>query len=483
MSPERDLRRGNTKASGRILRVATAQTPKAPRPSDGGQSEALQAGDNLMQVAVPRYRTGDQTWVRERNLAIALSYLWEAGRPISRAEIVSASGLNKSTVGSLLAQLQNWRFVKEGGRSEPRPGRPGTLLDVNPDGGRLIGVEIGVGFISVVVTDMKARVVWQRKADVPVAPGPSRRHQTHVLTMTERLVQTAIAHAVGGHRVLGIGLGVPGLVDRATGTLLFAPNLHWRDVPLRDRWVERFGVPVIVENEANAAALGEQMLGTAKGMDDFICLSAGVGLGGGLVVRGKLYGGAGGFAGEVGHMTIVPDGPLCNCGNRGCWETLAGPTAILRQVRKAIADGRSPRRTLVGDGALETLQMDQVLEAAASDDPVVLEILGEVGRYLGIGLANLINIYNPSLVVMGGVLSLVAPYVLPQARHEVEARAVAAPRRGVQILVSRFKFDACVMGGVSLILRKILSDPAAWRPRHRPTVRPESELVLRHGAL
>jgi glucokinase-like ROK family protein len=435
------------------------------------------------QPMTPRYRTGDQNWVRERNLAIALSYLWEAGRPISRTEMVNTSGLNKSTVGSLLAQLQAWSFVKEGGRSEPRPGRPGMLLDINPDGGRLIGVEIGVGFVSAVVTDMKAEVVWQQKVDVALAAAPSRQHQTRVLESAERLVQAAIAKAVGRHRLLGIGVGVPGLVDHETGTLLFAPNLHWRDVPLRDRWIERFGVPVIVENEANAAALGEQMLGTAKGGDDFIYLSAGVGLGGGLVVHGKLYGGSGGFAGEVGHMTIVPDGPRCNCGNRGCWETLASPTAIIRQVREAIAGGRSPRRALVGDGAPEALQMDQVLQAAASGDPVVLEILSEVGRYLGIGIANLINVFNPSLVVMGGVLSLVAPYVLPRAHQEVEARAVAAPRRGVQILVSRFKFDACVMGGVSLILRKILSDPAAWRPRQRASGRPESALVLRRGAL
>ncbi|MBP1774207.1 MAG: hypothetical protein H6Q86_213 [candidate division NC10 bacterium] len=471
---------------GESVRSSYLMGPRVPEvvltPS-GGHRAGLHADGGRPQPVTPRYRTGDQNWVRERNLAIALSYVWEAGRPISRAEMVNTSGLNKSTVGSLLAQLQAWGFVKEGGRSEPRPGRPGTLLDVNPDGGRLIGVEIGVGFVSVAVTDMKAEVRWRQKVDVTIAPAPSRQHQARVLETAERLVQTAIAKTVGRHRMLGIGLGVPGLVDHKTGTLLFAPNLHWRDVPLRDRWIERFGVPVIVENEANAAALGEQMLGTAKGVDDFIYLSAGVGLGGGLVVRGELYGGTGGFAGEVGHMTIEPDGPPCNCGNRGCWETLAGPTTIIRKVREAIAAGRAPRQTLVGDGALEALRMDQVLQAAASGDPVVLEILGEVGCYLGIGIANLINVFNPSLVVMGGVLSLVAPYVLPRARQEVEARAVAAPRREVRILVSRFKFDACVMGGVSLILRKILSDPVAWRPQQRPSGRPERALVLRRGVL
>lgn len=435
-----------------------------------------------------RYRTGDQIWVRERNLAIALNYIWEAGRPISRAELVETSGLNKTTIGSLLMQLQSWGFVKEMGRSDPRPGRPGTLLGLNPDAGCLIGVEIGVDFISMVVTDMKAEVVWQHKLNTSLkAVSPSRR-QKRVLESAERLVQEAITKGVGRHRLFGIGVGVPGLVDQTTGTLLFAPNLQWWNVPLQEKWSNRFGVPVIVENEANAAALGEQMLGTAKGVDDFIYLSAGVGLGGGIVLRGKLYGGTGGFAGEVGHMTIVPDGPQCNCGNRGCWETLVGPTAIIRQVREAVVNGHSPRLSIIcnganGNGVLETLRMDQVLEAAAQGDPVVLDILNKVGRYLGIGIGNLINIFNPSLVVMGGVLSLVGQYVLPQAQQEVNARAMAPPRRGVKIIVSRFRFDACVMGGVSLILRRILGDPAAWRPRQPPVSRPENVLVLQRSAL
>ena len=134
---------------------------------------------------------------------------------------------------------------------------------------------------------------------------------------------------------------MPGLIDHATGTLLFAPNLGWSNVPLREMW-QRFGVPVIVENEANAAALGEYMLGVAKHVDNFIYLSAGVGLGGGLMIDGKLYGGVGGYAGEIGHMTLAPDGPQCTCGNRGCWETFVGPTAILDRVRQAAQEGHTP---------------------------------------------------------------------------------------------------------------------------------------------
>ena len=142
-------------------------------------------------------------------------------------------------------------------------------------------------------------------------------------------------------RLLGIGVGVPGLVDHATGTLVFAPNLGWSNVPLREMW-QRYGVPVMIENEANAAALGEHLMGIAQHIENFIYLSAGVGLGGGLMIGGKLYGGVDGYAGEIGHMTLAPDGPQCACGNRGCWETFVGPTAILDRVRQAALDGHTP---------------------------------------------------------------------------------------------------------------------------------------------
>jgi glucokinase-like ROK family protein len=411
-----------------------------------------------------RYRTADQNWVRERNLAIVLSYLWEAGGSISRTRLTEISGLNKSTIGSLLSQLQAWGFVKEAGHVSSRPGRPGIMLDLNPDAGRVIGAEIGVDFISVVLADMKANVVWQHQ--IETANGAGKPSQSQVLEQTEGLVQAALQQASdSGHRLFGIGLGVPGLVDHATGTLLFAPNLGWSNVPLRDMW-RRFNVPVIVENEANAAALGERMLGAAKQVDNFIYLSAGVGLGGGLVIDGKLYGGVGGYAGEVGHMTLAPDGPQCNCGNRGCWETLIGPTAIIERVQQAANEDRTPILMSLPeiDGDVKAIRMKHVLEAAERGEPVVLHVLDDVGRYLGIGIASLLNAFNPSLVVLGGVLSLAGPYILPRAQREVEARALTAARTGVNVILSAFKFDACVMGGVSLILREILSNPTAWQP-------------------
>jgi glucokinase-like ROK family protein len=412
-----------------------------------------------------RYRTGGQAWVRERNLAIMLNYLWEAGGPVSRTHLVEISGLNKSTVGSLLAQLQSWGLVKESGMSGPRPGRPGVLIDLNPDAGRVIGAEIGVDYISVVVTDLKANVVWCRKVDT----NSGSAQQEQILSQTESLIQESLAQAVTGNsRLFGIGVGVPGLVDHATGTLLFAPNLKWRNLPLREMWRKRFGTLVVVENDARAAAVGEWMLGAARQVENFIYLSAGVGLGGGVMINGRLYGGIGGFAGEVGHMTLEPDGPRCNCGNRGCWEVLVGPTAIVGRVRQAAQAGQAPVVLGLCRGDVNAIKMEHVLQAAAQNEPAVIAAFQEAGRYLGIGIANLVNAFNPSLVVLGGVLSLAAPYILPRAQQEIDRRALDAARAGVRVTVSAFKFDACVMGGTALILREILNNPAAWQPKGAP---------------
>ncbi len=413
---------------------------------------------------MPRYRTADQGWVRERNLAVVLNYRWEAGRPISRAQLAAMSGLNKSTVSSLVEGLLDWEFVHEVGLSEPRTGRPGLLLDINPDAGRILGAEIGVETVSVVMADFRARVVWRREEPRPAAESPEA-----TLARLVEILDCAMAEARDeDQRLFGIGLGAPGLIERATGSLLFAPNLRWRDVPLREPLARRYGVAVYVDNEANAAALGEQFLGVARQATNVVYVSGGVGLGGGIIIDGKLFGGSNGYAGEIGHMALSGDGAPCACGSHGCWETLVGPKAIVRRVRDLVAaGGPSPALMAAAGGCVEDICMDDVLEAARQRDPLVLRALDEVGQSLGQGIANLVNAFNPDLVVLGGVLSLAGSYVLESARRTVAQRALAASADGLEIKLSAFRLDACLMGGVTLVLRDILANPAAWKPKNR----------------
>jgi predicted NBD/HSP70 family sugar kinase len=190
-------------------------------------------------------------------------------------------------------------------------------------------------------------------------------------------------------------------------------------------------------------------------------VSAGVGLGGGMVMDGRGLSGAAGFAGEFGHMTIDPNGPLCNCGNRGCWETLASQAAVFRRVRAALQSGRTSCLTHLTHGNLDKLTIPLIIEAAREADPVALEALQETGIYLGIGLANLINALNPEMVVFGGILSRASAYLLPIIERAVEERTLFWSRRAVQLVVAAHGSDACVMGGIATVYQHILSQPKA----------------------
>jgi glucokinase-like ROK family protein len=398
--------------------------------------------------------TADQGFIRKLNTAVVLDIMRRSA-PLSRAELAARTGLNRSTVSLIVNNLIEEGFVQETELQSPKIGRPGMLLVLNPKGGFAVGVEIGVDFISVILTDFIANVQWRRR----VSSDPAG-DQICILDRASELTQEAIDVGLEqGLRSLGIGVGVPGLVDLRQGKLVFAPNLHWNNVPLRLMWSQRFNLPIFVENEANAAALGEYYFGAARGTVNFIYLSAGIGLGGGVLIDGKLFRGSNGYAGEVGHMTVDPDGDLCGCGKRGCWETKVGPRAVLSRVRKTLANGvPSFLNDLVG-GDLDRITIDLVVQAARLGDSVALEALQKVGEYLGVGVVNLINIFNPELIVLGGALSLASEFLLPTIEDTVGKKALKPPCENVQFAASAHGEDACVMGAVALVLDDILREP------------------------
>ena len=399
--------------------------------------------------------TADQVLVRKLNTSLVLDCLRTRG-PLSRAGLSAATGLNRSTVSSVIHDLIEEKYVREIGLAPSDRGRPGMLLELSPDGGFAVGVEIGVDFICVTVTDFVAQVFWRKRViSDPEDP------ESEIVERAQALVQEALDEGRSqGLRPLGIGLGVPGLVDTQKGRLVFAPNLQWRDVPLRKIWADRFRLPTFVENEANAAALGEYYFGVARDVESLLYLSAGVGLGGGIIVDGKLFRGSGGYAGEFGHMTVDPGGELCGCGKRGFWETLVGPQAIVKRVERLLAGSADESHILsLVDGDLSLVDVDIVVQAADHGDRVARAALQDVGIQLGIGIANLVNAFNPEMVVLGGALSLASDYLLPDIEATAQEHALAQPREGVQVVCAAHGADACVLGAVALVLDNILREP------------------------
>ncbi len=402
-----------------------------------------------------RIRTGDHSLVREINLSVILNQLRDHA-PISRATLAEITGLNKTTVSSLIQELIDSRYVRETGIDSSGLGRPSVLLELNPDAGFIVGGEIGVDFISAASCNFGGEVIWQYREQIASPIG-----QQATLKRTLALLSQA---AEAGRRVyndhlLGVAVGVPGLVDQSTGTLLFAPNLGWSDVPLREILHGTFNAPIFVDNEANMAALAEHYFGAARAYEDVLFISAGVGLGGAIIRNGHLLRGITGFAGEFGHMTFDPDGEPCNCGNRGCWETVVSQAAVLRLIRQ---EANSAVPTLLRDltgGHLEQASIPQVVEAAHAGDDVARRALGMVGHNLGIGIASLVNALNPELVVLGGILSIASDFLLPAIDIEFKNRALRWNVEATRVVVARYGSEACTMGGIATVVQAILARP------------------------
>lgn len=410
-----------------------------------------------MATGQPQPRTGDQALVREINLSLILHQL-RAHAPVSRASLAEITGLNKTTVSSLVQELIAKQFVHEVGYDSRGVGRPAVLLELNPEAGCMIAGEIGVDFVNVIRTDFAAEVEWRRQLQTDPAMS-----QHEILDLTLALLHEAVDAGAGGCRsVLGLAVGVPGLVDQATGDLLFAPNLEWRDVPLQRLLEDEFpGVPIFVDNEANLAALGEHYFGVAQGYDDVLYISVGVGLGGGMVRGGQLFRGKAGYAGEFGHMTVDPHGRLCKCGSRGCWETLVSQSALFRTIRLAAEAGEHTLLTGMTGNDLSQQTVPLVVEAARQGDAVALRTLEKIGHDLGLGIASLVNALDPELVVFGGILSLAADFLLPAVEEELRARAISYEKSRTEVVVSGHGSDACVMGGIAAVLQTILARPQA----------------------
>jgi glucokinase-like ROK family protein len=405
-----------------------------------------------------RFRTGDQALVRQINLAVIMYHLRE-NAPISRAALAEITGLNKTTVSSLVHELIERQFVREVGYESPgsgrRAGRLAMLLTLNPEAGYIVSMEIGVDFLMAICTNFAPDTMWQHKEEID----PDMGQQVIIDRLLALLYQGLNIGNEYCQTLLGVAVGVPGLVDQNSGTLLFAPNLRWENVPLRAQLEGLINAPLIVDNEANIAALGEHYFGAARGYNEVLYLSAGVGLGGGLVHNGQVFSGVTGFGSEFGHMTMDPEGEICNCGNRGCWETQVSQRALFRYLRRSAGQGNKTMLTEMTGGNLGALTVPMVVEAAQQKDHMALEALQVLGCHLGIGIASLVNALNPELVVFGGILSLASDNLLPVIEDELQRRALRWNREAIKVVVAKHGQEACVMGGVARVFQAVLAEP------------------------
>ncbi len=408
------------------------------------------------------YTLTDQALVRELNLSLVLRNIHNEA-PVSRAQIAQSTGLNKSTISNLVDCLLKRQLIHETGIDSVGKGRPARLIEINPGAGGIIGAEFGVDYVAVALTDFTGKVVWRDDAPTKFEDG-----QRSVLAQTIKLIQKAVDHSEDeALSLLGLGIATPGTVNLDDGFLVFAPNLQWRNVPLKDFFTEKTGLKVFVENDANAAAIAENLFGNARQCRNFIFFFAGVGIGCGLFLNGDLYRGSIGYAGEIGHSPIMIEtlNTPCQCGNRGCWERNASQSSILQRVQARLEARRESIIPRLMETQNKPLSLMLVKQAADAGDEETIEAIKETGVAMGMGCAILYNIFNPEKIILGGPLSIVGDYLLPSIEKTAIKHTLPEMKGLIDIELSHFGKDSSLLGAVSLVVDNIISNPTVVERR------------------
>ena len=383
--------------------------------------------------------------LRRHNLAAVLERLHLSG-PQSRSELTARTGLNRSTVADLIGELTALGLAEEGpAPATSGPGRPSPLVRARPQGAAVLAVEVSVDSIAVATAGLGGVVYDQAR----VARPRRRFSPQETVRVVAKLAEPLLVSLPADHVLAGVGAGVVGVTRRSDGFLHVAPNLGWRNVPLGAMLATEFGLaaPVLVANEADLGALAEHRRGVGVGVGHLIYVSGGAGIGVGIIHDGKPMLGSAGYAGEAGHTLINPNGQRCGCGALGCWEAEAGEAALARRA--------GIPATVAGLGVLGT-----VLTRARAGDRPTLAALADIGRWLGLGIGNLVNVLNPELVVLGGFYHALFPYLEAAVAEGVRARTMDAPGGVARMASSRLGADALLIGAAELALSDVVADPA-----------------------
>ncbi|TDO44001.1 putative NBD/HSP70 family sugar kinase [Kribbella sp. VKM Ac-2527] len=379
-------------------------------------------------------QTAGHTDIRATNLAAVLGFLRREA-PCSRAAIASGTGLNKATVTSIVGDLLERRLVRETQQTQNHVGRPATLLVLDGSAYAAVGLEVSANGLSALAFDTAGDQLlrWHRAG--PGADAGPAKTIAALAVLARRAISTVQS---SGREVLGITVGVPGLIDR-DGVVVLAAGLGWRDVRLRTELTAALGrpdIPVAVDNDANLGALADQLHGPFAGCDNLIHLTGDTGIGAGVIADGRLLRGDLGYAGEIGHLRLVADGPLCGCGRRGCLEALAGLPAILS--RSDPAADPDPQ-----------VQLEHLIRRAEAGEAAVTKILAEAGTHLGNGIAALVNVLNPAAITLGGSYALLADHLIPSIEQVLSESVITPDAGGCTIAPSAFPRTATTLGAAA----------------------------------
>lgn len=397
---------------------------------------------------------GSRDLIKAINRNLVLNLIQSRG-PLSRTDIARLSGLSLAAVSEITGELIATGLIREVGTGESSGGRRPILLRLNPQAGFVVGVKLMKHAIASALTDLDAKVLHHRVAPLRSARLPQ------VLRAIVRAVEATIDESgVERSRVLGIGIGMAGIVDGESGICRYSPFFGWRNVQIAEPIAAHFGIPVYLENDVNTLTIAEQWFGYGRDVDHFVVVTVGRGIGAGIVVNGQFYRGALGGAGELGHITMIEGGPLCDCGKRGCLEALAADPAVLRAVRTAIARGE-PTRLAEAD----PLTLEAVVAAAEAGDELARKLLADSGRWLGMGIAILVNLLNPHLVIVGGEGVRAGEWRFGPMREALRAHAFNGLADELEVVLEPAGDETWARGAACVVLGELFKSPVHRRTR------------------
>lgn len=383
---------------------------------------------------------GNKALIRALNRSTVLNIVKSKG-PIARAEIARRTGLSPATVTGITAELIEGNLIFEKAPGDSSGGRRPILMALNPKGGYVVGIKLTETQLIGALTDLEATVI-ARGSQSWTGSTPEQAIQV-IITLINNLISQG---NIRKKQLLGVGVGLAGIIDANRGLLRTTPFFDWQDLPLRDLIQARLRIPVYLDNDVNTLTLAEKWFGAGQGVNNFLTVTIGRGVGMGIVLNGQFYRGAKGGAGELGHTVIDPSGPLCPCGKHGCLEAYISDPALLRSAAEAG----------LGDQANTP---DDLVSLAQAGNPAAREIFNRAGEILGRGIANLINLLSPDLIIIGGEGTRAGELLFEPMRKAMTSYVLDGLGTSTTVRVERWGDDAWARGAASLVLRELFESP------------------------
>lgn len=398
-------------------------------------------------------RRGNKQLIKELNRAIVINTILNYG-PISRTRISEITDLGLSTVSNIVADLIKKELIYETGEEESSGGRRAILLEFNCNDRFVLGIKIGLDGIIIGLVNMKSKILSRH-----FIPSPVKSSERIVLEVLIKAIRNLIdKNSIEVEKIIGCGIGVSGLVNQKEGTLVFSKILAWKEIRFKELLEKEFNFPIFVDKDVNALTLAEKRFGVGKKINNFICITIGKGVGAGIVIKEDIYHGSYGGAGDFGHIIIDKDGPLCYCGKRGCLETFSSDQFIINKIKGALSNQQDTIKDFLKKKEdLNSITVDTVLKAAQKGDIISKNIFQEVGKNLAMGIVNLISLFDPELIVVGGEGVKAGELIFPTMRKVI--RDNFPFKKEIKIVPLQPGEEGWIIGAAELVLSEVFKTP------------------------